>query len=167
MLRIDDQRARGAILDHESELGTGEAKIERHEDRAEPRRGEHGEEEHRLVEAEKGDPVAFRHSERDEPRCAILDRLLHLGVGPVAALEAQRFPLGAPQGALEEPVGKADVRGHSFLPFLSASFEREPRLQAALPVSSGGISGPRPFALAAAFCAAFARMNAVRSLRRS
>ena len=40
-LRVDDQRARRAIVDHEGEFRPGQAEIERHENRAEPRGGEH------------------------------------------------------------------------------------------------------------------------------
>ena len=81
-LRVDDERARRAILDHEGELRPGQAEIERHEDRAEPRRGKHDEEEHRLVEAEESDALALADAERRQPRRAVLDRLLHVGVSP-------------------------------------------------------------------------------------
>ena len=37
---VDNQGARRAVLDHEGKLGPGEAEVERHEDRAEPRRSE-------------------------------------------------------------------------------------------------------------------------------
>ena len=73
-LSVDDERARRAILDHEGEFRPGQAEIERHENRPEPRRGEHDEEEHRLVEAEEGDALALADPKRREPRGAILDR---------------------------------------------------------------------------------------------
>ena len=94
---VDDQHARRAIVDHEGEFRPGEAEIERHEDRPEPGGGEHGEQEHRLVETEKGDPVAGLDPDRGEPAGAILDFALHCAIGPVAALEMQRPALGRPE----------------------------------------------------------------------
>ena len=56
---------------------------------------------------------------------AILDRLLHLGIGPVAALEAQRQTLRRAQRALAEPVRQSDVRGHCGPSLTSALFQEK------------------------------------------
>ena len=118
MAFVNEENTRGAILEHEGELGPGEAEIERHEDRAAARRGEHGEQEQRLVEAEKGDAVAFGDAERREPAGAVLDCALHFAVSPVASFEMERPALRRAERALAEPVRKAKVRGHEFLPFV-------------------------------------------------
>ena len=141
VMRIDDQRGGATVLDHEREFRPGQAKIERHEDRPQPRCREHREQEHRLVEAEKGDAVAFRHAPRAQPRRAIRDGLLHLAVGPCAPLEMQRLAFGRPRRAQGEPVRKADIRFH-----------------ADLPVPNVGASPP---------CARLARRNAGRAASRS
>ena len=111
-LRVDDEGARRAILDHEGEFRPGQAEIERHEDRAEPRCGKHHEDKHRLVEAEESDALALADVERREPRRASLDRRLGVGVGPGASLELQGLALRRAQGALAEPVRQSNVRGH-------------------------------------------------------
>jgi hypothetical protein len=111
-LRVDDQGACRAILDHEGKLRAGQAEIERHENRAEPSCGKHHEKEHRLVEAKESDALALADAERREPRRASLDRRLHVGVSPRAPFEMQGLALRRAQGALAEPVGQANVRGH-------------------------------------------------------
>ena len=98
-MRIDDQRGSGAILDHEGQFGPGEAEVERHEDRAKPGGREQYEKEHRLVEAEKGDPFAASHAERRQTRGAKLDFRLHLGIGPRASLEMKGLARRRARGA--------------------------------------------------------------------
>ena len=57
---VGDERVDAGVTDDEGELGPGEPEVERHEDRADPRCGEHRFEKARLVEPEEGDPVALR-----------------------------------------------------------------------------------------------------------
>ena len=128
-LHVDDEGARRAILDHEGELRPGQAEIERHEDRPEPRRGKHDEDKHRLVEAEESDALALADAERRQPRRTVLDRRLHVGVSPGAPLEMQGLALRRAQGALAEPVGQSNVRGHAFLAWGAPSSALDFRLR--------------------------------------
>ena len=91
---VDDQQPRRAVGEHEGEFGAGEAEIQRHENGAEPCGGEHRDQEHRLVVAEKGQPFAARKSQRGEPRRGVFDVALRLRVSPFASLEGQRLAFG-------------------------------------------------------------------------
>ena len=58
-LRVDDQRSHSAVWIMKASSGPVRRKLEWYEDLAPIRALEHHKEEHRLVESEKCDPVAF------------------------------------------------------------------------------------------------------------
>jgi hypothetical protein len=113
---VDDEHARRAIGEHEGEFRPGQPEIERHENRPEPRGGEHRKQEHRLIVAEKGDALTPGDAKRRKPGRDVLNLVRHLAVGPQPALEQQRLALGRARGALGEPTSETDVRRHALLP---------------------------------------------------
>src|SRR5476651_1508618 len=85
-----DQRVQPRVTDDEGELGAGQPEVERHEDRAKLRRGEHREKESRVVESQESNSVSGIHSQRMQSMRDLVGEAIELRVGPTLFTEDER-----------------------------------------------------------------------------
>ena len=111
---IHNQGVYAGIIDDESQFLGGQAKIQRHEDRAQGLGGKHGFQQRRMVEAQVTHPVADTDTARLEQRCLAPHAVAKFPVGDFLFLENQRRALGVEFRAAQRSSGEIGfLSGHA------------------------------------------------------
>ena len=117
VLIVGHDRVYAGVVHDELELGTREPEVERHEDGPEPGRREQHHEVRRMIQSEKGHPIAGPDASIAKRRCETIDAVEKLGIRPRLAFEGEGALLRCESRALadhpaEPNVGRV-VRCHS------------------------------------------------------
>ncbi len=103
-------------VDDEGQLGSGEPEIERHENRAETRRGKHRDEEIGMIERQESDALAAPHAAGGKRGGKPVDAVKQFAVGPRPAFIGKRLAFRTARGALRDPLSHREHCLHSLSP---------------------------------------------------